>query len=74
MEKNILAHSIFTNVKELVNMSMMMDQCMKVNGIKVRRKVKEYIYFKMVQCIKVSLKMVKEMGKVKWLGQMVRSM
>ena len=46
---------------------------MKVNGIKIRRKVMEYINGKMVQFIKVSLKIIKSMEKVKRPGRMDRA-
>ena len=48
MEINIMAISIMAHIKDLVDMYMLMVMCMKVNGIKIRLKVKVYIHGEMV--------------------------
>ena len=55
------------------NMSYTMEMNMKGNGSRIYLMVKEYIDGKMVQFIKVSIRIIKEMVKVNTHGQMETS-
>ena len=65
MEINTLAHSNLDNVKDLGKKSYTMEMFMKCNGSRIYLMVKEYIDGKMVQFIKVSGRIIKEILKVK---------